>query len=425
MNSQKAHELLLKYYSPGGRFSYFPPPSAWNKEGHLEDSLRSLQNSSSLYYDLYAHIPFCFKLCTFCGCNIKLTDDREVVETYKNQMIEQMNSFHSVLGIRQLENAFIGGGTPNYLAPRELSELFKVLLKNRSPRFWGTIEIDPRYLLEDHVEVLKKFNFKTVSLGQQDVNQNVLKEVNRPQELHILERAIERVKKADLEVNVDLIIGLPAQGVDPFLAGLEYLMNLPIDRLSIYPLAHVPWQRSNQLAYGQYSLPTPAIRTNLRLSSHEHLLNNKFIHLGMGHYAREGSLLATQKKNRQLFRTISGFAPSASPDFIGIGASAISKVGNDFFQNHRHFDSFVAGTVEKSVERSHHQLPDEGAFEKFCHDLICHGQVDFPEQHLHWQDSLAPFIEDQIIEVKGRTLKLLPYGDLFFKYILGAIAKTF
>ncbi|MBT3583450.1 MAG: coproporphyrinogen III oxidase, partial [Halobacteriovoraceae bacterium] len=65
---QRLKQLYLKYLGKGRRYSYYPHLSHWNGD------LTGAQQFEEGEIDLYIHIPFCRKLCTFCGCNVKVTN---------------------------------------------------------------------------------------------------------------------------------------------------------------------------------------------------------------------------------------------------------------------------------------------------------------------------------------------------------------
>lgn len=341
MNNQLL-ELLNKYDEIKGRFIYSPLISHWHEEisqmSFLQDLQKSLHNGMSL--DLYVHIPFCKELCTFCGCNIKVTSQKEVANHFVQNLIKEWKGYSSLLPKEKIRSLTLGGGTPTFLEP----ETLHLLVNEIDPQhiLWKQIEIDPRAVTVDHFKVLKNHLFNRVNIGIQDLDNTVMANVNRSQDEEQVKNVFEWAKSYGIkEVFVDLIFGLPGQSVQSIVASTQKLMSFKPDFINLYPLVNVPWLADTQKAYGQFSPIGTQEKWQLYLATRQILLENGFKALGFGHFIHPRSVSFEAISNHHVSRQLMGVLPFEPAPFLGLGPGSLSWSGHALKQNEKVTEKYL------------------------------------------------------------------------------------
>jgi oxygen-independent coproporphyrinogen-3 oxidase len=429
------HKLLLKYYGPGGRYGIFPTISKW------QNNLKSNQwlNDISLHYkeedgvDLYIHIPFCESLCTFCGCNIKVSRDHSEETEYIDAILTEWELYKTKIANPKLRSLYIGGGTPTFLSPASLIKLFNGLFNNipKHVDFHSTIESDPRFITEEQIKVLSKYNLDRVSFGVQDFNQDVLKNVNRAQEYDLVLEKTQLLREYGIrEVFYDLIYGLNYQTIETISETINKLKGLNPDGIALYPLADVPWQNKAQQAFGIYKPMSTSEKLDLFICADERLKQQGFLSLGMNYYAKKNSKFIKQKKQNLLRRSASGFMPSRSNILIGLGVSAISHGPSSMIQNEKVYTKYLSqvNNGKNSVFKSHLKTERENKLQPLFEKLICNSALhkeDLKEFNL-WDkcfDIFQLLENDQLIKLEKDKIQVTETGLYFVKNICQVLER--
>src|SRR4030095_10872220 len=113
-------EMLKRYNQPLPRYTSYPPAPHWQaaNRGLLISSLRN----SKAPLSIYVHIPFCERLCLYCGCNVVIKKDHSIADAYVQNLIEEMDLADVAHG-RVVTQVHWGGGTPTDLQPGQIKEL--------------------------------------------------------------------------------------------------------------------------------------------------------------------------------------------------------------------------------------------------------------------------------------------------------------
>src|SRR5690606_7841990 len=115
-------------------------------------------------------------------------------------------------------------------------------LPRRDAGFEGSVEVDPRVTNVAHLEALRALGFRRISLGVQDIDEEVQRLVNRIQPLERTEQLCHDARALDYEsVNFDLIYGLPGQTDESIRRLAREVLRVRPDRLAVYSFARVPW----------------------------------------------------------------------------------------------------------------------------------------------------------------------------------------
>lgn len=408
----------------GSRFSYYPPLSEWNDGGLDSNIIKTALSKCGKRTALYIHLPFCEQLCSFCGCNIKITPSTEGHLPYIEKIIEEWNEIREINPDIEVSELHLGGGTPNFLSSENLQHLLYSILNDvkKSSDFYGTIEFDPRLVDEEKLRILNDYNFTKAIIGVQDFEEKVLINVNRPQKIDQISYAVEMLKKYEFDdISLEFIYGLPYQTAESFTWTITKAVEFPVSGIILYPLAVAPWQKGTQSAMGHF--PEPQLETyfTLYISARDILVDRGFSHFGFGHFYKENSPLFKAKTEGELQRDITGFKKRKSNSLIGLGVSAISHLPNLHLQNQRVFEKYLHYQgVDKIYERSYQMTEIDNFLQDFTRKLICTGEFnpDFLEQY---EDIIerptGPILEFLTSEKLIKELKLTPMGQDLLKTV--------
>lgn len=284
---------------------------------------------------LYIHVPFCTELCHYCGCNTRAVRKREPVEVYTDRLLEEIELIGGLTG-RKLTHLHWGGGTPSILGP-ELLETIAAKLASRfdlSDLKEHAIELDPRRLDRALVRALKTIGVTRASLGVQDVSAHVQRAIGRIQPFDLVERAADWLRGAGIvNLNVDLMYGLPTQTVRDVAHSAELAASLGAQRMALFGYAHVPWFKTHQKLIDEAALPGLAKRLEQAQTAADTLCGLGYQAVGLDHFALPGDELAVAAREGRLRRNFQGYTVDEADALIGLGASAIGKLPQGFVQN--------------------------------------------------------------------------------------------
>jgi len=340
-------DLLEKYDTTGPRYTSYPPATKFNDSIGSDDvcrSLRQLGSDENEPISLYLHIPFCPKLCYFCGCHTVITRKRGRIERYLTDLYREIETIADLLddGVT-VDQLHWGGGTPSYLTPDQIRNLMNRLTETFS--FTDTaeigVEVNPNGLTYDHVRAFSDAGVNRMSVGVQDVNPDVQEIINREQTEAETRRAVTWARRRGINaLNVDLIYGLPLQTLASFDRTLNRVIDLDPDRLAVYSYAHVPWMKKHQQAIPEDTLPDPRTKLQLLKTSVETLTTAGYQFIGMDHFAKPDDELSRAQRNGTLQRNFQGYSTRAGLDLIGLGPSGISHLQGIYAQNLKALENY-------------------------------------------------------------------------------------
>lgn len=382
---------------------------------------------------LYVHIPFCEKLCTFCACHFIPTPRREVVRPYLDALGKELELLAGELPDRPpLAQMQWGGGTPTYLAPAELEELFQAVMRRFTfaPGVELAIEVDPRFTTRAHLATLARLGFNRLSLGVQDFTPEVQAAIGRGQTFEETRTLVAAARELGFAegINFDLIYGLPRQDEGSFERNLERLLELAPDRVAMYSFAYVPWARPHQKGLDATSLPTPEVKLSLYLLALERLLDAGYEAIGLDHFARPGDELARSARAGRLARNFMGYTVKPAATSVALGMSGIGEVAGAFFQNARklpaYYEALAAGRLP--IERGYVLNEDDRLRQHVIRELLCGFAVDkaaveaqfgieFDATFASALENLEEAREAGLILEEGRTLRVTETGRLFVR----------
>lgn len=416
-------ELIIKYSRPGPRYTSYPPLPFWTGAPSTEQWFSHLLSQSSEGVDLYVHIPFCEKLCWYCGCNRIITRDHTKDEQFIQTILSEWEIYKNALGDIQVNSLHFGGGTPTFLSPAHLEKLIKGLTTNKSSSFIGSIEVDPRTCTQEHLLVTSQLGFKRISLGIQDFNPKVQKAINRYQPVELVKDLVTKIRKLGFEsINFDLIYGLPLQDATSIKSTIEIVKELSPDLIAFYGYAHLPHKISNQRLIKDDSLPSATLRQELYQVGKEILLQEGFSDIGMDHFARPQNYLFRAKETKSLHRSFMGYTDKKSNCLIGLGPSSISDSGLSFIQNKKDLISYQKDIAqgELSLETGHVKTPSDHICQKHILNIMCEEETELMSELNYFPEitqELADFKADGLITLTQDYLKLTDLGKIFMRNI--------
>ncbi len=430
-------QLFKKYDVPAPRYTSYPTVPYWSESPSAEEwiqSLRTTLDPDGASWSLYLHIPYCETLCTFCGCNTVITKDHGVESPYVDRLLSEWSTYLEKvpeIRLRNLRQIHLGGGTPTFLAPKELDRLLTPILAatRRDPaNFEASVEIDPRRTTREHLEVLYRLGFRRVSLGVQDFDPEVQRMVNRVQPIEITESLTAMAREIGYEsVNFDLIYGLPKQDATKFLRTAELTVGLRPDRIALYSFALVPWIKKVQRIFKDEDVPAGPEKREIYEVARKILLDAGYIEIGMDHFALETDSLAHSLRSGELHRNFMGYTDHRTDVLLGIGISAISETPTCFHQNEKVLPVYERLLGEGKIPslRGHRlSLEDQQQREQIL-ALMTTGATRFRDrsEYEDVKQFLAEPIRDGLVVLDEVSIRMTDAGKPFLRNICMAFDR--
>ncbi len=342
-------ELLREYDRPGPRYTSYPTAVEFGSsfdETAYRRQLDAAAEKGEEPLSLYIHLPFCEERCSFCGCMVIITRRREVAAHYLTYLEREVEMLAARLkGRRRVVQYHWGGGTPTYLSVAQMTALHGAVTRHFDvqPGAEVAIEVDPRVTSREQIERLRELGFNRLSLGVQDFTPEVQQAINRIQGEPETRALFDVARSLGFaSINVDLIYGLPFQTRASFGRSVEAVVALRPDRVAVYSYAHVPWIRGNQKRIRPEDLPSRERKIELFLEAMERFLAAGYRQIGMDHFALAEDELARAAEQRRLYRNFMGYTTRPAADMVGLGVSAIGRVGAAFAQNTKKLNVYYA-----------------------------------------------------------------------------------
>lgn len=422
--------LIQKYNQPIPRYTSYPTVPNWNSWDNAAHWTDLVQKAYQLYpkaegIALYIHLPYCEQLCTYCGCNKKITSNHAVEQPYIGQLLREWEQYVAAFGNRPLiRELHLGGGTPTFFAPEQLERLINGLftLADRHPEAELSFEGHPNNTTEAHLRSLYTLGFRRVSYGVQDLDPEVQRLINRIQPFERVEEVCRISRETGYNsVNFDLIYGLPKQSLTGLRQTISQVVTLKPDRIAFYGYAHVPWKSRAQRLYDEQDLPSPAERVALYMSGRELLLDAGYIELGMDHFALPGEALARAAVEKRMHRNFMGYTTSNSRMLIGLGVSAISDLGIAFGQNSRELVQWQRAVEagEWAIVKGMELTVEDMQRRQLILDMSCKNETHLPAC---WrfteaqQQLMQQMLTDELLIKKGNFLRISDKGRLMTRH---------
>jgi len=433
-------DLIAKYNVPAPRYTSYPTVPFWNEQvidssTWMNITKRSFDESNvEKGISLYMHLPFCESLCTYCGCNTRITKNHKVEDGYIEAVLKEWNIYLAHWGekpvIRELH---LGGGTPTFFSPENLQILLNGIFKHAviHPEHEFSFEGHPNNTTEAHLQVLYDCGFRRVSYGIQDLDLKVQIAIHRMQPFKNVKIATDQARAIGYtSVNFDLIYGLPFQTLESIGNTIDKVGELMPERIAFYSYAHVPWLKPGQRGYSEKDLPDNEDKRKLYELGREKLLALGYKDIGMDHFAlpHDSLYLAAQQGN--LHRNFMGYTVCNTDLLLGLGTSAISDAKYGYMQNAKvveHYKEQVL-TEKLAIFKSHDMSEEDLLIKKYILDLLCKGQFSMDDEIVSSlsREAIAQYMdmEDEgLIVLKNKMLLVTEKGKAFIRNIAMVLDK--
>ena len=426
-------EFVERYNRPGPRYTSYPTAPVWTDAfGPAEyEAAMAEADRKQTPVSLYMHLPFCESLCLFCACNVIIRKDKSGTPPYLAILKKEIDHVSSrVSRSRPVTQFHWGGGTPTYLSPEQMEELFTYTRERFTfaPDAEIGIEIDPRVTTPAHMQVVRKMGFNRLSMGIQDFKEDVQKAVHRVQPYEMTRDIIALARALGFEsINVDLIYGLPYQTGESFAHTVEQIVGLSPDRIAMFSYAHVPWLKKQQGSFVAH-LPEGMKKFAIFRSGLLKFIEAGYLYIGMDHFAKENDELAVSQRNRTLHRNFQGYTTKAGADLYGMGITAISGIQDAYAQNHREIPNWEKAVNDHGVAtmRGYHLSKDDVIRREVISRLLCHTvivkdeiekqfAIDFDAYFAPELQRLKMPQEDGLVVINDKEIRTAWLGRIFIR----------
>lgn len=433
--------MLDKYNYSGPRYTSYPTAVEFHEAFTVSELDIAYMQYPERPLSLYIHIPFCHKLCYYCGCNKVITRHQHKADEYLEVLEFEIRQRAALLNGRTVTQLHFGGGTPTFLTKEQITRLMEVIYQEFSFSSDAeiSIEVDPREIELDMLDHLRNHGFNRLSIGVQDFNKEVQKVVNREQDEAFIFDMVHRARELGFRsTNLDLIYGLPLQTPESFAKTLEQVLTLRPGRLSVFNYAHMPSLFAAQRKIKEEDLPKPAQRMAILQQSIQTLTDAGYQFIGMDHFALPEDELAVAQREGKLHRNFQGYTTQGECDLIGFGVSAISMVGDTYAQNQKELKHYYAQMDElrhalwKGVSLSHDDLLRREVIKQLmCNfslnkrDIEAQFDVQFDSYFKEDLQLLKTFIDDDLVEVTEDEITVDLRGRMLIRNICMSFDKYF
>ncbi|WP_297868768.1 oxygen-independent coproporphyrinogen III oxidase [uncultured Flavobacterium sp.] len=428
--------IVQKYNVPGPRYTSYPTVPYWEEENfHIEDWKKTLlqsfkESNNTEGISLYIHLPFCESLCTFCGCNKRITKRHEVEDPYIAAVIKEWKLYCDLFPRKPIiKEIHLGGGTPTFFSPENLEYLIKGIFQyaTKAEDHEFSFEGHPNNTTKQHLQTLYNLGFRRVSFGVQDYSPKVQEAIHRIQPFHNVAKVTFWAKEIGYtSIGHDLIFGLPFQTLADVKDTIDKTKSLQPDRLAFYSYAHVPWIKGNgQRGFKDEDLPKDDEKRMLYEEGKKQLAQNGYHEIGMDHFALENDSMYTSFKEGKLHRNFMGYTASKTQLMIGLGVSSISDSWYSFAQNEKTIEDYYTHLADNQLPifRGHVLTSEDLIIRRHILNLMCQFTTSWKDKTLDFPElssvlaSLEEMEDDGILTIQNDSIMVTEKGKPFVRNI--------
>jgi len=280
----------------------------------MQPRLLRMIDVKNIPLSLYVHIPWCVRKCPYCDFNSHAESGALPEHEYLAALIADLDLDRPAAQHREVKSIFFGGGTPSLLSPHIIGEF----LEAASLRFAFaadieiTLEANPGTTEQRRFRDFRSAGINRLSLGVQSLNAQHLQTLGRIHDRDQAMSAVSQARRAGFEnINLDLMHGLPDQGIDDAAKDLTDALALEPEHLSWYQLTIEP---NTEFYKRPPQLPEDDTLAAIQERGFELLAGAGFEHYEVSAFARHGRA-SVHNGNYWQFG-----------DYIGVGAGAHGKL---------------------------------------------------------------------------------------------------
>jgi len=415
------------------RYTSYPPANRFTAQvdaARAAAGIATLPARASL--SLYLHIPFCQKLCWYCGCHTSVPTIADPVEPYIDALVREIELVGRLAPAdAHVEHIHFGGGSPDILTPAQIKRLFAALRASFNVTRFAEIaaELDPRGATQEVVEAFAAGGLNRASLGVQVLDAGVQKRINRIQTEDQIAAAVRLLREAGVtSLNLDMMYGLPAQTSEHVIETALFIAGQDADRIATFGYAHVPWMKKHQNSIATAELASGEERFRQAEIAASTLEAAGYLPIGFDHFAAPGDSLVAAEREGRLRRNFQGYTDDNAVALIGFGASAISSLPGLTYQNTTDTSVYkteaMAGRmpVVRGVEHTEADKRTASLIER----ILCDFEVDVPGDLLISAcPQLIPLINAGLVQISGRRLTVTDRGRPYVRNIAACFDPEF
>ncbi|HET6225557.1 MAG TPA: oxygen-independent coproporphyrinogen III oxidase [Bacteroidia bacterium] len=431
--------LIEKYNVPAPRYTSYPTVPYWDSVLFSPDRWeRIVKNTfqcsnSNEGISLYIHLPFCESLCTYCGCNTRITVNHQVEIPYLTAVLKEWAMYLKLFGEPpRVKEIHLGGGTPTFFSPENLLKLMKGILDTviLCPEAALSFEGHPNNTTFEHLRVLYTVGFRRISLGIQDFDPDVQHIIHRIQSYESVKRTTEEARAIGYtSVNYDLIYGLPLQTQQSMSETITKVIELRPDRIAFYSYAHVPWVKPGQRKFTEADLPSGEGKRLLYEMGRHAFEDAGYLEIGMDHFSLPDDELALAQKEKKLHRNFMGYTTSHTQLLIGLGVSSISDAWKGFVQNEKKLEDYYKRIAKREFPsfKGHELSAEDLIIRKHILNLMCKHETSWNDVEMQCPalyeglERLIEMASDGLIVKEEFSLYVTPKGNAFLRNVCMAL----
>ena len=411
-----ATRALPRYTSYPTALAFQPAPD----DADIRRWLGDIQSHDTL--SIYAHIPFCERLCWYCGCHTSVPNGYARVARFLDHLKREIDLWGEALPAHAgTAHLHFGGGSPNSLNTGDFADLLALLATRfrLRPGAEVAVELDPGTLQREFAGGLGAAGVTRASLGVQTFDPEVQRLVNRIQPVEQVATAVDDLRGGGVAaINFDMMYGLPGQTCANVAASMATALALAPDRVALFGYAHVPWMKKHQAVIRDADLADVSGRWAQAEAAESVLAAHGYVRIGMDHYARPDDPMTARLAEGTLHRNFQGYTDDPSSVLIGVGPSAISSLPFAYAQNRLRVDDWAADIAagRLPVGRQLETTSDDRLRRTVIERLMCDLQVDVGAvclDHGREVSTLDPAIAgaraltaDGLCQVEGRRVRV-------------------
>lgn len=424
--------LTAKYNTAAPRYTSYPTVPYWDKNPPRQQDWKTLvkkafaENGNNI--SLYIHLPFCESLCTYCGCNTRITVNHAVETPYLDALLKEWRMYLDLFGTApKLQQIHLGGGTPTFFSPQNLAAFIRKILADTLPAndIEFSFEAHPANTTTEHLQLLYLLGFRRISLGIQDFDPKVQQIINRVQTFEQVKKITQKARETGYtSVNYDLIYGLPLQNATGMQNTIEKVLQLRPDRIAFYSYAHVPWIKPGQRMFTEADLPQGETKRNLYELGRKAFEKAGYAEIGFDHFALPHDTLFNAEKKHTLNRNFMGYTTAQNKLLIGLGVSSISDAWNIFVQNEKKVEDYYARLDKNEFPffKGHILTPEDLELRHHILQLMCAQQTQWNQTNVSptlekVHERLHEMEKDGLVHLSTNTVKVTPAGKPFLRNI--------
>lgn len=338
--------------------SNYPPYSFWNDPAGAR-ALDRLDEppAPNTPVGLYLHIPFCRKRCKFCYFRVYTDKNARDIEVYLDALAREVELYarRPAVAGRDLAFVYFGGGTPSYISVKHFQALVG-RIKAAMP--WDkaeevAFECEPGTLSQPKLEAIREAGVTRLSLGIENLNDAILRENGRAHVTEEIDRVVPWVKGQDFpQVNIDLISGMVGETWSTWRETVARAIEIDADSVTIYQM-ELPHNTTYSQALREGKNAPMVANWETKRAWHDYAIE-RFVDAGYD-VSSAYTLVKRGSRSRFVYRD----AVWHSADLLGTGVASFSHVGGVHYQNHTHWDAYLADLSEGRLPAGRGFAPSE------------------------------------------------------------------